>query len=649
MRRLRIFQCLLFIGLIFGSVTIQSQEKKYITYKVKEGESIESIAKSLSVTPYDLLKLNPDVKDNVKADDLIVIPNKSYDPLDNVSSEELSQIGPRDIVVDNFIYHEVVPKETVFSILKKYQITEKELNDNNAFLVGRGLKVGQVVKIPLLIDLEAIEEKEKNTQPYLVKAKETKYSISRQFGITIEYLEQLNPKIAEQGLQIDDVILVPKEVVKPSDEDFTVHKVEKLETMFSLTNMYGISSEELIEANPELADGVKEGMLLRIPNRAKAEKDWFEDIVDPDKRLKIAMMLPFKAGRDSLDFEYDRLLNITSDFYMGAMVALDSLKKQGLSVHAVVYDTENDARVSDRLARRPEMKEYDAVIGPLFLSNLERVSNNLQSSDPLLVSPISSKDHSMIKNLNLVQDKASIDQLTDEMLEYIKKKHQDENLIIIKNTTEKSEHIYERIRNDIDALADGGEVIVMEPKDGYIDPELFRVFRDTLDRGIVNWFLVTDDEPAFLGDVFNNLGVFPEVDSLVVFGFEKSRNHDKIDNNFLTRVHFHYPTSVFIDRKSDGYRSFESMYRRKYNALPTDYSIEGFDVTYDLLMRLAYNSDLIGQGKSQRLSTRYNYIENTSGSILNNGIYLVRYEDLELKVIDESEDSAIPPEGNSPE
>lgn len=188
----------------------------------------------------------------------------------------------------------------------------------------------------------------------------------------------------------------------------------------------------------------------------------------------------------------------------------------------------------------------------------------------------------------------------------------------------------------------------MEPKDGYIDPELFRVFRDTLDRGIVNWFLVTDDEPAFLGDVFNNLGVFPEVDSLVVFGFEKSRNHDKIDNNFLARVHFHYPTSVFVDMSSDGYRNFETLYRKRYNALPTDYSIEGFDVTYDLLMRLAYNSDLIGQGKSQRLSTRYNYIENTSGSILNNGVYLVRYEGLELKVIDESEDSEAASEDSMP-
>ena len=648
-RLLKFLPCLLFFTLVLSTGVLEAQDKKYITYKVREGESIESIAKSLSVTPYDLLKLNPDVKGNVKTDDLIVIPNKSYDPLDNVSSEELSQIGARDIVVDNYIYHEVVPKETVYSILREYQITEKELNENNTFLMGRGLKVGQVIKIPLLIDLEAIEEKEKNTQPYLVKAKETKYSISRQFGITIEYLEQLNPKIAEQGLQIDDVILVPKEVVETSDEDFTVHKVEKLETMFSLTNMYGISSEELIEANPELADGVKEGMLLKIPNRVKADKDWFEDIVDPDNRLKIAMMLPFKAGRDSLDFNKDRLLNITSYFYFGAMLALDSLKKQGLSVHTVIYDTENDARVSDRLARRPEMKQYDAVIGPLFLSNLQKVSNNLKSSDPLLVSPISSKDHSMIDNVNLVQDKASIDQLTDEMLEYIKKTHENQNLIILKNTTDKSKHIYERIRNDIDQLADGEEVIVMEPKDGYIDPELFRVFRDTLDRGIVNWFLVTDDEPAFLGDVFNNLGVFPEVDSLVVFGFEKSRNHEKIDNNFLSRVHFHYPTPVFVDMNSKGYKSFESMYRRRYKALPTDYSIEGFDVTYDLLMRLAYNADLISQGKSQRLSTRYNYIENTSGSILNNGIYLVRYDGLELKVIDPTEESDAASKSNMPE
>jgi hypothetical protein len=132
------------------------------------------------------------------------------------------------------------------------------------------------------------------------------------------------------------------------------------------------------------------------------------------------------------------------------------------------------------------------------------------------------------------------------------------------------------------------------------------------------------------------LGVFPEADSLVVFGFEKSRNYSKIDNNFLARVHFHYPTTNHLDTGTPLYRNFEKMYRRRYHSLPSEYSIEGFDVTYDLLMRLSSDADLIGQGKSERLATRYSYIENTSGSILNNGIYLVRYEGLDLKVIDPS-------------
>ena len=177
---------------------------------------------------------------------------------------------------------------------------------------------------------------------------------------------------------------------------------------------------------------------------------------------------------------------------------------------------------------------------------------------------------------------------------------------------------------------------------------MFKAFRDTLDRDIVNWFLVTDDEPAFLGDVFNNLGVFPEADSLIVFGFEKSRHYNKIDNNFLARVHFHYPTTTYLDVSNEGYKSFESIYRRRFYSLPTQYSIEGFDVTFDLLMRLSTDTELINQGTSERISTRYDYIENTSGSVLNNGIYLVKYDGLQQKLIDPMEAEAEPQELTEP-
>ena len=75
-----------YIKLFFFSVFVlvvtsqYAQDKKYITYKVKPGETVQSIAKSLAITPYDLLKLNPDIKDQVVADQIIIL-GAHYDHL----------------------------------------------------------------------------------------------------------------------------------------------------------------------------------------------------------------------------------------------------------------------------------------------------------------------------------------------------------------------------------------------------------------------------------------------------------------------------------------------------------------------------------------------------------------------------------------
>lgn len=618
---------------LFCWVSVFAQDKKFITYKVKEGETVQSISKDLSITPYDLLKLNPDIKDNVTKDDMLIIPNKQYDPLVDLSVADLSGVGEKDIIVDQFIYHEVVPKETLYSIVKNFNVTSEDLNKNNPFLRENGLRIGQVIKIPLSINETELKAKDANTQPYLVKAKETKYSISKKFGISIGYLEELNPKIAENGLQIDDVIIVPIEAMESVDDEFIIYEVQKLETMYSITRKFGITEEEMLALNPEASAGIKEGMLIKVPNLLVAGKPLFIDNIPLDAELEVAMMLPFKSKRDSLNFEGDRLLNITTDFYFGALIALDSLKKQGLSVRMKVFDTENSKQVSRKISDQLELQEFDAVIGPLFLANVKPVSDNLKYGKPLIISPISTKNHSDIDNKKLVQERASLENQTEEMMDFIKANYEDQDLIVIKNESERSQEQYDRIIADLQALNPEKEVKTLEPKDGYIHPDEFRVFRDTLERNIVNWFFITDNDPAYLGDVFNNLGVFPEADSLLVFGFEKDRNFDKIDNNFLARVHFHYPSNTFIDYNSPSYLNFEAIYKKKYYTRPSSYAVEGFDVTYDLLQRLANNPDIIHQGVSERIGTKYDFIENTSGGVINKGIYIVKYEGLSEKVL----------------
>ncbi len=612
----------------FGVLALSAQQKKYVTYKVTEGETLQSISKKLSITPYNLLKLNPDIEKDIHVGDLLIVPNKEYNTKADLSSVDLSNIGDKDIIVDNFVYHEVAPKETIYSIIKNYNLKSDDLNKYNAFLKKEGLRPGQVIKIPLPFDLEALEEKNSKLQPYLVKPKETKYSIARNFGISIDELESLNPKIKETGLQIDDVIMVPNEI-KNTNSPYTIHKIEKKETLYGLSTQFGISQEELLELNPQLKDGVKVGLLITIPNKDFNNKV-FEDKILEGTSLNLAMMLPFKRKMDTLDFNNNRLLNITTDFYFGALTAIDSLKNQGLSVHMKVYDTENSAFVSKQLSQKAEFGDYDLIIGPMFLKNVKVVAKNMEGKKPLLISPLSAQDHSSIYNKNLVQEVPTTEHMANEMLRYIKSIYTGQKIVIIadveENLTNAAKSWVKQIQN-IDTLK---YATVIRPQKGYIKPDVFKK-QIVEDKEV--WVVIVGDNEVFVSDVINNLGVMPSEFNITTFALSIGRNMDKMDNNFLSKIKFHYPTAKFFDARSIASRNFINHYRKRFNTYPSKYAVEGFDITYDILMRLSFNSDLIHQGASERLSSKYQFIENTSNSILNTGMYIIKYDGLSLKVV----------------
>ena len=627
---MKYFQLIIFIFFV-GILSSIAQQKKYTTYKVAKGETIESISKGLLITPYSLLKLNPDIDKNLVTGDILVIPNKDYDPSKEIAEIDLKTITDKDIVVDNYIYHSVLPKETLYSLQKKYNVTIEELKSLNPYLRKDGLKIDNVLKIPLQIKDSEIIILDESTEPYLVKAKETKYSIARAYDISIEYLEQLNPKLEEGGLQVDDIILVPKEKSK-EDAAFIIYTIEKLETLYSISNKFEISQEELILENPQLEEGVREGMVIKIPNSGEEISEFFTDEIVEGKTINLAMMLPFLSKRDSLDFKNDRLLNITTEFYLGAIIAIDSLKHQGLSVNMNVYDTENSIKISGKISKQINFNDFDVVIGPLFLNNVRVVSENLQLKKPFIVSPISTKDHSIINNTNLVQVVPTREHLAFEMIEYVKSIYSDQKLVVILDENTESSTYLKSLLRDLESLDSMIPVTLIKPEEGYIKPE---IFKENIDENRENWFLLFGSDGVIASDVVNNLGVLPEEIDVTLFAFDKGNNFDKIDNNFLARVNFHYGSFHYLNVKSVEFSYFVNKYVRTFKTYPSRYAIEGFDITYDILMRLANeNFDLLNQGMSTRLATKYYFIENTSNSILNNGIFIVKYDGLELKLVE---------------
>ena len=68
---------LLLLLLLFSTIVI-AQQKKYVSYAVKKGETIKSIARDYDITTRDLLRLNPGVKRKPNAETVIIVPNKNF-------------------------------------------------------------------------------------------------------------------------------------------------------------------------------------------------------------------------------------------------------------------------------------------------------------------------------------------------------------------------------------------------------------------------------------------------------------------------------------------------------------------------------------------------------------------------------------------
>ena len=142
--------------------------------------------------------------------------------------------------------------------------------------------------------------------------------------------------------------------------------------------------------NPELVEqGLKLGMVLKTPKLSiqKIATESFpivnlsDSLVDFSPK-KIALLLPFKTKSidfDSLDLAKSQLkrdgyINISTDFYAGVVMAIDSAKRLGISTELEVFDTNAEPLNLKSILLQTNFSDYDAILGPITNQNLELTS-----------------------------------------------------------------------------------------------------------------------------------------------------------------------------------------------------------------------------------------------------------------------------------
>lgn len=429
MKKFIITGLLFFAFVSFG----QSQQK----HKISQGETLFSISKKYNLKPEELVKLNPELKEGVKVGAIINLPSNVKG---NYTSTETTNMKKFEYIVQ--------PGETLYSIAKRLNVKVDELIKLNP-TASEGVNAGQSLTYFATKKVEqSVASYNTNavTRPnfHIVQAEETKYSVSKRFGMTIIELEELNPHIKD-AFEIGMQIRLNKNYTLNSNENKTVlvsaktmtYEVQQGETLYSISKKFGISPDEIIVNNPSVAQGLKVGSVLVLPakkdvNPVKIEintskrdsikgknpKANLIESVDKTKQKNLVLFMPFNINKIEKDtsktkLEYlktDKFLNITLDFYAGALKAIDSAKSLGLPVKVRVYDTESSRYTSNvaSIIKNNDFSSTDLIIGPFTNSFAETAAMLLEDKNIPVISPLSKEDGKGGKNIFYAMPNESI-------------------------------------------------------------------------------------------------------------------------------------------------------------------------------------------------------------------------------------------------
>lgn len=549
---------LLILFLFLSTIITVAQQKKYISYKVKKGETIKSIAKVYNLSKRDLLRLNPGIKRKPAPNTIIIVPNKNF------GKEE--------------------------------------------------------------VEITKIDE-----DLYTVKPKETLFGISRKFGVTIEELKNANPEL-EKGVKIGMKLAIPEpSITQVKDSiNYVLHTVVIDDTIYNLTKRYEVTEESLLTLNPILNEGLKLGMLLKMKPVEIIEDEigLFSEEINFDKELKVVLMLPYQLDQLADSTRNDNfkkntsLLNITTDFHLGAQMAIDSLRSIGLKIKVTYFDTENSEYKLQYIVTKNDFNKTDVVIGPLFFDKSHWVSKHIKAP---VVAPLFSKKQDSLSSGNLVKTSPNLDIYENKLMTYMEKTYKGENVVVINDEKPENQSKLWRIVNKLKAFDSIQNIVVVKPEKGVIDSEKFKTKLDTLAK---NWVLIISDDNTTTAAAVNNLKTYVEDVDIHLFALNKGSNFDNIDNSFLGKLNFVFPTSEFMDINDFKVQRFYEKYQSRNYALPTKYAIRGFDVTYDALIRIASAENLqegLKLGKSYRISSVFNYDKKLFRGFENTGIFLIQY------------------------
>ena len=387
----------------------------------------------------------------------------------------------------------------------------------------------------------------------------------------------------------------------------TVHKTEKQETVFGIAKQYGVTIDELRDANPAMREEnfmLKKGMLINIPehqgnagNTSSASKANVSQTTatakdngkkaKTDKSITIGIMLPLH----DINGDGRRMV----EYYRGMLLAINELKRDGVNVTINTWNLAegDDARTTLFDGRAANC---DIIFGPLYTTQVRSLADYCMQHNIRLVIPFSINGNDVQTCPNIYQVYQTPADIDAKCIETFAGQFKDCHPVFIdcNDTSSKKGGFTFGLRKVLEEKGINYSITNLNNS-----PAMFMQAFSPTKRNVV--VLNTGRSPE-LGQVFKKMeemvAYAPQL-KISMFGYNEWFLYTSVYDQKFRKFDTYIPSTYDYDSKSSRVQNIEKLYQNYYHttvqlALPR-FAITGYDHTMFFVRGfLKYGKDFHG-------------------------------------------------------
>lgn len=542
---------------------------------------------------------------------------------------------------------------------------------------------------PVTISKEKLKINGQVCYSHIVLEKQTLFSISKAYNVTIEDIYKYNPSVKEKGLQKNSILIIPV-VEKPEQQEIeaaeekeayaegqvqqeqqeqpvrnaedqvkkeeggkaeseqTVHIRKWYEDLDMIARKYGVTVESIMKANglkgrklsnrqrliiPSSSDAVPEE---EIPSENDSDEVAASDTTQTDDsttahRPGILEGLFFPKKDISMSLILPLKATGTSasagnmDFYSGVLLAVYDAGEAGTGCDLAVYDCADGRGIT-----KESLEGRDFIIGPVSRGDLTSALE-LGTDTRAIISPLDQKAASLTGEFtNMIQAPTPLEIQYKDLMDWIREDMQYSDRFVV--ITEKGA-VQTEVTTQMKAAADSSG---MEYKNLSYSILEGRNVTGSLEyimtESGTNRVYIASDSEAFVNDVVRNLNLMIHKKyEVVLYAPSRIRSYETIEVENFHNTSLKVSTGYYIDYEDPRVQEFLLKYRALFNAEPTQFAFQGYDLAkFFIGMTSKYGNrwmNKLEESDASMLQSTYRFRKDGNGGYVNTGVRRIVYNE----------------------